>query len=152
MALSKSRRNLGTVSFRQATASKVNYVGCGEAPFFENAKPDARIIAEGIPKSNLWAYDPNGINQIGCVYTAQGFEFDYAGVIFGNDLTYNLDEQTWKGHPENSADNVVKRSKNNFTDLIKNTYRVLLSRGMKGCYIYFTDKETERFFKSRIEN
>jgi uncharacterized protein len=116
-----------------------------------NAKPDARIIADGIPKSNLWAYDPNGINQIGCVYTAQGFEFDYAGVIFGKDLTYNFDDQNWKGHPENSADNVVKRSKTNFTDLIKNTYRVLLSRGMKGCYIYFTDKETERFFKSRIE-
>jgi DUF2075 family protein len=73
-----------------------------------------------------------------CVYTAQGFEFDYAGVIFGNALTYNFDEQTWKGHPENSADNVVKRSKNNFTELIKNTYRVLLSRGMKGCYKYFT--------------
>jgi DUF2075 family protein len=60
-------------------------------------------------------------------------------------------EQTWKGHSENSADNIVKRSKNNFTELIKNTYRVLLSRGMKGCYIYFSDKETERFFKSRIE-
>ena len=116
-----------------------------------NAKPEARILSPEIPKSNLWAYDPNGINQIGCVYTAQGFEFDYAGVIFGNDLAYNFDEQTWKGRPENSADNVVKRSKNNFTDLIKNTYRVLLSRGMKGCYIFFTDKDTERYFKSRIE-
>jgi uncharacterized protein len=83
-------------------------------------------------------------------YTAQGFEFDYAGVIFGNDK-YNLDQQTWKGHPENSEDQVVKRSKNNFTELVKNTYRVLLSRGMKGCYINFIDKETERFFKSRIE-
>ncbi len=113
--------------------------------------PTPEYLADGIPKSNLWAYDPNGINQIGCVYTAQGFEFDYAGVIFGNDLTYNFDEQTWKGNPENSADNIVKRSKNNFTELIKNTYRVLLSRGMKGCYIYFTDKDTERFFKSRIE-
>lgn len=68
-----------------------------------NAKPDARILAEGIPKSNLWAYDPNGINQVGCVYTAQGFEYDYAGIIIGNDLIYNFDEQTWKGHPENSA-------------------------------------------------
>ena len=53
--------------------------------------------------------------------------------------------------PRKLRDNIVKRSKNNFTELIKNTYRVLLSRGMKGCYIYFTDKETERFFKSRIE-
>jgi DUF2075 family protein len=116
-----------------------------------NARPEARILARGIPKSNVWAYDPNGINQVGCIYTAQGFEFDYAGVLFGNDLVYNFDTQSWEAHPENSADNVVKRSKNKFTDLVKNTYRVLLSRGMKGCYVYFTDKDTERFFKSRIE-
>jgi uncharacterized protein len=116
-----------------------------------NAKPEARIIANGIPKSNLWAYEQNGIDQIGCVYTAQGFEFDFAGVIFGKDLAYNLDKQTWEGHTEHSADNVVKRSKGRFVDLVKNTYRVLLSRGMKGCYIYFEDKDTERFFKSRIE-
>jgi len=116
-----------------------------------NAKPEARILAPGIPKSNVWAYDPSGINQIGCIYTAQGFEFDYAGVIFGNDLVYDFDEQSWKGYPENSADNVVKRSKAKFTDLVKNTYRVLLSRGMKGCYVYFMDKDTERFFKSRME-
>src|SRR5271157_4190318 len=37
-------------------------------------------LAPGIPKSNFWASDPNGINQVGCVYTAQGFEFDYVGV------------------------------------------------------------------------
>ena len=86
-----------------------------------------------------------------CVYTARGFEFDFVGVIFGNDLTYNFDQQTWKGHPENSADNIVKRSKNNFTELIKKTYRALHSRDMKGCYIFFTYKETEKFFKSRIE-
>jgi DUF2075 family protein len=116
-----------------------------------NAKPEARILAPGIPKSNVWAYDPNGIDQIGCIYTAQGFEFDYVGVIFGNDLVYDFDEQSWKGYPENSSDNVVKRSKTKFTDLVKNTYRVLLSRGMKGCYVYFMDKDTERFFKSRME-
>ena len=45
---------------------------------------------------------------------------------------------------------MVKRAKN-FADLIKNTYRVLLSRGMKGCYVYFQDKDTERFFRSRME-
>jgi DUF2075 family protein len=116
-----------------------------------NAKPEARILAPGIPKSNVWAHDPKGIDQIGCIYTAQGFEFDYAGVIFGNDLVYDFDEQSWKGHPENSADNVVKRSKDKFIDLAKNTYRVLLSRGMKGCYVHFMDKDTERFFKSRME-
>jgi DUF2075 family protein len=116
-----------------------------------NARPEARILALGIPKSNIWAHDSNGIDQIGCIYTAQGFEFDYVGVIFGNDLVYNFDKQAWEGHPENSADNVVKRSRDKFIDLVKNTYRVLLSRGMKGCYVYFMDKETERFFKSRTE-
>jgi DUF2075 family protein len=116
-----------------------------------NAKPESRILAAGIPKSNLWAYESNGIEQIGCVYTAQGFEFDYAGIIFGKDLFYDFDKQQWIGNPAASADGTVKRAKGNFTELVKNTYRVLLSRGMKGCYIYFMDKDTERFFKSRIE-
>ena len=115
-----------------------------------NAKPDARKLAMGIPKAPLWAYDPNGINQIGCIYTAQGFEFDYVGVIVGNDLTYNFDDQMWIGHRENSFDTPVKRTQDKFIDLVKNTYRVLFSRGMKGCYVYFMDKDTERFFKSRM--
>lgn len=117
-----------------------------------DAKPEARRLAPGIPKATLWAYDPNGINQVGCVYTAQGFEFDYVGVIFGDDLIYDFDNQEWRGNPARSSDRVVKRSKARFTELVKNTYRVLLSRGMKGCYVYFMDKNTERFFKSRIEN
>ena len=45
---------------------------------------DGGRLALGIPKESLWAYDPGGLNQIGCVYTAQGFEFDYVGVIFGH--------------------------------------------------------------------
>jgi DUF2075 family protein len=116
-----------------------------------NARPEATRLAKGIPKATLWAHDPNGINQIGCIYTAQGFEFDYVGVIFGNDLVYDLDKQKWIGRPENSGDTVVRRSKDRFVDLVKNTYRVLLSRGLKGCYVYFMDKDTERFFKSRME-
>jgi hypothetical protein len=50
------------------------------------------------------------------------------------------------------GDNVVKKSKDAFLDLVEHTYRVLLSRGMKGCYLHFVDKDTERFFKSRIES
>lgn len=124
-------------------------IGAYKRPW--NAKPDARRLAMGIPKAPLWAYDPNGINQIGCIYTAQGFEFDYVGVIVGTDLTYNLDEQKWTGHRENSFDGPVKRAQDKFIDLVKNTYRVLFSRGMKGCYVYFMDKDTERFFKSRMD-
>ncbi len=116
-----------------------------------NARPEATRLPRHIPKANFWAYDPNGINQIGCIYTAQGFEFDYVGVIIGKDLTYNFSIQNWEGHPQNSYDSTVKRSKKNFVDLVKNTYRVLLTRGMKGCYVYFMDEETEKFFKSRME-
>ena len=118
-----------------------------------NAKSSVQGIrlAPGIPSEKLWAHDPNGINQVGCVYTAQGFEFDYIGVIFGPDLVYNLDDQAWHGHRENSRDPAARRSKDRYLELVKNTYRVLLSRGLEGCYVYFMDKNTERFFKSRME-
>ena len=115
-----------------------------------NAREGLTGMKKGIPKSQFWAYDPNGIDQVGCVYTAQGFEFDYAGVIIGTDLKYNPNTSTWEGHPENSFDSQVKTS-TDFLQLVKNTYRVLLTRGMKGCYVYFIDKETEKFFRSRME-
>lgn len=115
-----------------------------------NAKPDARRLARGIPKAPLWAYRPGGEGQVGCIYTAQGFEFDYAGVIVGQDLVYRSG-RGWVGQSQFSEDGEVKRSGNAFADLVKNTYRVLLSRGMRGCYIYFQDKETEQFFRSRTE-
>ena len=108
-------------------------------------------LAPGIPPASLWPYDPNAVNQIGCVYTIQGFEFDYVGVIFGTDLIYNFNCNKWEGRKKNSADQVVKRSGEKFTALVKNTYRVLLSRALKGCYVYFVDKETEKFFKSRMQ-
>jgi DNA replication protein DnaC len=114
-----------------------------------DAKPGAGRLAKGIPPAALWAYDPNGIGQVGCVYTAQGFEFDYIGVIIGKDLIYRSDKG-WVGVKEESYDTMVKRSKDKFVDLVKNTYRVLLTRGMKGCYVYFMDEETRKFFESRI--
>jgi hypothetical protein len=116
-----------------------------------DAKPGNWRLAPGIPPAALWATDPNGINQIGCVYNIQGFELDYVGVIWGKDLRYDLDGQAWIGHKKHSADSVVKRSKERFVDLVKNTYRVLLSRGIKGCYVHFMDKDTERFVRSRME-
>lgn len=72
-------------------------------------------------------------------------------MIFGTDLRFNLDKSEWDGHPEDSFDEPVK-SADDFLQLVKNTYRVLLTRGMKGCYVYFMDKDTERFFRSRIKN
>lgn len=116
-----------------------------------NARHEATNLPKGVPKAQFWAHDPNGIEQIGCVYTAQGFEFDYVGVIFGNDIMYSFLDGNWVGHPENSKDPVVRGAKGKFVDLVKNTYRVLLSRGLKGCYVYFHDPDTEKFFRSRMD-
>jgi uncharacterized protein len=116
-----------------------------------NARPNTRGLAVGIPKSIFWAYDPAGIDQVGCIYTAQGFEFDYVGVIFGNDIKYDMDKQEWVGFKEHSHDKKVKQSGDKFVELVKNTYRVLLSRGLKGCYVYFMDEDTRRFFMSRMD-
>lgn len=125
-------------------------IGSYERPW--NASPHLRnVLPANIPKSSLWAHDPNGFQQVGCIYTAQGFEFDYVGVIFGKDLVYNLSRSCWEGHPENSYDTVVKRSKDKFLDLVKHTYRVLMTRGMRACYVYFEDEDTKNYFLSRIE-
>jgi DUF2075 family protein len=116
------------------------------------AKSDSKKVAPGVVKASLWAYDPNGVSQCGSIYTIQGFEFEYVGVIFGRDLVYNPEKSEWIGKKENSADSMVKKaSDEEFTRFIKNVYRVLLTRGMKGCYVYFLDKNTENFFTSRIE-
>jgi hypothetical protein len=114
------------------------------------AKNDMKV-APGIPPAKLWAYDPQGVNQMGSIYTIQGFEFDYVGVIFGDDLAWNTVTKTWVGKPENSADAAVKRDKANFAKYAKNAYRVLLTRGMMGCYVYFVNKDTENYFRSLIQ-
>jgi hypothetical protein len=83
------------------------------------------------------------------VYTAQGFEFDYVGVIFGKDLVYN---SGWSGNWKVSHDNVVKGVKEEeFVNLVKQTYRVLLTRGMKGCDVFFEDDATRDFLLSRVK-
>jgi DUF2075 family protein len=116
-----------------------------------NARPDSGALGVDIPKSHYWATDPHGLEQVGCVYTAQGFEFDYIGVIFGLDLVYRPGIG-WVGQPDQSRDPVVKRSSRDaFTAYVKNTYRVLLTRGLRGCYVYFVDPSTRDFFLSRIE-
>jgi uncharacterized protein len=117
-----------------------------------NARPNAGRLAPGIPKSHLWASEPGGIEQVGCIYTAQGFEFDHVGVIFGDDLVYRP-RQGWIGRRGFSHDGGLKRGvdQERFTELVKNTYRVLLSRGLRGCYVYFTDDQTRDFFESRID-
>ena len=93
----------------------------------------------------------SGMEQVGTVYTSQGFEFDYIGIIFGKDLIYDSENKTWISMPEKSYDIMAKRNNQKFTEHLKNVYRVLMSRAHKGCYVYFMDKDTEEYFKSKIK-
>lgn len=73
-------------------------------------------------------------------------------MLFSNDLIYDKKQNKWISKPENSHDSMVKRNNEKFTEHLKNVYRVLMSRAHKGVYVYFMDKDTEEFFKSRIES
>lgn len=97
-----------------------------------------------------WATDDSGMEQVGTVYTAQGFEFDYIAVIFGNDLVFDSVKNKWRAIPENSHDTQIKHNNSNLTNYLKNVYRVLFSRAHRGVYVYFMDKNTEKYFRSHM--
>lgn len=96
----------------------------------------------GAPPSALWATDAAGFGQVGCVYTAQGFEYDWSGVIIGPDLVWRGDR--WVTDRTASKDPVFRKSTPDadVDRLIRNTYKVLLTRGMTGTVVYSTDAET----------
>ncbi|WP_371602508.1 DUF2075 domain-containing protein [Streptomyces sp. NBC_01220] len=100
-----------------------------------------RAVA-GAPPAALWATDPAGFGQVGCVYTAQGFEYDWSGVILGPDLVWR--EDGWVTDRTASKDPVFKKSTSDadVDRLIRNTYKVLLTRGMVGTVLYSTDSAT----------
>ena len=105
----------------------------------------------GAPPSALWATDPAGFGQVGCVYTAQGFEYDWNGVIIGPDLVWRGDR--WVTNRTRSKDPAFKKSTPD-TDvdrLIRNTYKVLLTRGMVGTVLYATDPETQAKLRELVE-
>ncbi|WP_328512139.1 DUF2075 domain-containing protein [Streptomyces sp. NBC_00376] len=100
-----------------------------------------RAVA-GAPPAALWATDPAGFGQVGCVYTAQGFEYDWSGVILGPDLVWR--EDRWVTDRTASKDPIFKKSTPDadVDRLIRNTYKVLLTRGMVGTVVYSTDTAT----------
>lgn len=104
----------------------------------------------GAPPSALWATDPAGFGQIGCVYTAQGFEYDWSGVIIGPDLVWRADR--WVTDRTKSKDPVFKKSTPDadVDRLIRNTYKVLLTRGMVGTVVYSTDPETREKLRELV--
>ncbi|MEV4078766.1 DUF2075 domain-containing protein [Nonomuraea fuscirosea] len=93
-----------------------------------------------IPPSPLWATDPAGVNQVGCVYSAQGFEYDYAGVIIGKDLVWRNGWQTERRHNKD-RDQI---NAEDFSTVVRNTYRVLATRGMRGAVLYAHDEATNQ--------
>ncbi|WP_308167750.1 DUF2075 domain-containing protein [Catellatospora tritici] len=109
-----------------------------------NVKPEQKV--PDAPESYFWASDERGFGQVGCVYTAQGFEYDWAGVIFGPDFVWRGDG--WVARPQYCKDPAVKKADGSqFTELIRNTYRVLLTRGMRGVIMYSTDAETQAYLE-----
>ncbi len=100
-----------------------------------------------------WAIDARGIDQVGCVHTAQGLEFDYVGVIVGADLRFDpvtLEYFTnWTEYKDMAGKKGLKGDLEKMNQYVRNIYKVLMTRGMKGCYVYFVDPECRKYFEER---
>ena len=105
----------------------------------------------GYLSGELWAIDPKGFDQIGCVYTVQGFEYDWNGVIIGPDLVWRKDR--WIAVPEGTKDPAMRGLElSQYERLIKNTYKVLFTRGLVGTLIFSVDAETQQHLKQLVSN
>lgn len=105
-----------------------------------------------------WIIQPESVSEVGCIHTCQGLEVDYVGVIVGPDLIVRegkiITDPNARAGTDKSVSGWKKLMKENPEEtlrrldlIIKNTYRTLMTRGMKGCYVYFTDKETKDYFQ-----
>jgi DUF2075 family protein len=129
---------------------------------------DIKIESEGYKAQwnlseygNNWIIEPESVDEVGCIHTCQGLEVDYVGVIIGEDLRFDgtriitdpskraKTDQSLKGYKKELAVSAVA-AEAKADELIRNTYRTLMSRGMKGCYIYAVDEKTRQFFKDAI--
>jgi DUF2075 family protein len=138
-------------------------------PWLSKKDPTAADIVIGDYKrqwnldqdGSLWIIAENSIEQVGCIHTCQGLEVDYIGVIIGPDLVIrdgkvltSPDERDKRDKSIRGWKKMMKEqptlAKNETDVIIKNTYRTLMTRGMKGCYLYCTDKETAQYFESRL--
>jgi hypothetical protein len=110
---------------------------------------------------SLWIIRPESVNQIGCIHTCQGLEVDYVGVIMGDDLVIRNGQ--WVCQPEKRASsdksihglkqllkNDNAKGKEMAELIIKNTYRTLMTRGMKGCLVFSSDTETREWLKKQF--
>jgi len=111
---------------------------------------------------NVWIISPKSVSEIGCIHTCQGLEVDYVGVIVGPDFVIRdgraITDPGKRARTDKSLHGYKKAHKDDPKEacrkaesIIKNTYRTLMTRGLKGCYVFFVDKETETFFRSRTK-
>lgn len=107
---------------------------------------------------SLWILSPDSVSEVGCIHTCQGLEVDYIGVIIGPDLVVRDGEVKTNPASRSRMDKTMsgfkadlKRNRQAALDkadrIIRNTYRTLLTRGLKGCYLFCTDAETNAYFK-----
>jgi DUF2075 family protein len=107
---------------------------------------------------SLWIVSPESINEIGCIHTCQGLEVDYVGIIIGPDLCVVDGVVETQPYARAQSDKSVfgykkllkmkpEEGKERLATIIKNTYRTLMTRGMKGCYVYCVDKNLEQYFR-----
>lgn len=112
--------------------------------------------------SSTWAIDEESVKESGCIHTCQGLEFDYVGVIIGDDLRFEngklITDFTKRASTDKSLSGIKGMYKkepmkaNELADeIIRNTYRTLLTRGMKGCYVYCTDDGLRGYLKNRLK-
>jgi DUF2075 family protein len=110
----------------------------------------------------LWIISPESVEQIGCIHTCQGLEVDYIGVIMGPDLVIRNGQWICQPQARASSDKSIHGLKsllktnpecgNQMAELIiKNTYRTLMTRGMKGCYVWSSDEETLEWMRGQVQ-
>jgi DUF2075 family protein/DNA replication protein DnaC len=112
--------------------------------------------------NSIFALDETSIDEIGCIHTSQGLEFDYVGLIIGDDMRYEdhhiVTDASKRAKTDQSMKGIKKLDKQDHCkaeekadEIIKNTYRTLMTRGMKGCYIYCTDQNLRNYLKQKIQ-
>ena len=109
-------------------------------------------------ETNSFATDEASFDQVGCIHSTQGLEFDYVGIIIGMDLQYDaLNEKVITDYNERylKRDKTITKPKNAEEEqladrIIRNTYKTLLSRGQKGCFIYCQDPFLGQYLKDRL--
>ena len=105
-----------------------------------------------------WLIGEHSVDQIGCIHTCQGLELDYVGVIIGPDMVYKSNRVVTDGFKRSPNDQSLKGFRSMMTHnpkealqaadaIIKNTYRTLMTRGMKGCYVYCCNPALAEHFR-----